>query len=471
MAKKGGRWFGTGGWRAIIGDTFVADNIRLLSQAVADDMKAKEQQEIVLGYDRRFLSDKAAEWAAEVFAANGITVFFINKFVPTPLVMFSVKERGTYYGMAITASHNPFDYNGIKIFIKGGRDADVEVTDVFEDIIAKGTFPKYTAFDKAVADGIIKLINPSNDYCDSILANLDIDRIKSQNMRVLLDPMYGVGKPTLNTILSVCRVEMDTIHDSHDAYFGGKYPAPAPERLTELKEKVIAGRYDLGIALDGDADRIAVFDEVGRYISANEILSLLYYYMLQYKGLRGDVVRNLATTHILDRIAEDFGQKCHEVPVGFKWISGKMDEADALIGGESSGGLTIKGHIKGKDSVFASAMLVEMLAGSGQRIAGLLNEIEFKYGKMETAEFDVKFSAQKKAELMALLFEEKKLPEYDIEVEKVNYLDGCKVYFKNGGWLIARFSGTEPLLRVFCEMSTLAEAKKYVDVTRKFLGL
>ena len=203
----------------------------------------------------------------------------------------------------------------------------------------------------------------------------------------------------------------------------------------------------------------------------NEILSLLYYYLLKYKGWKGDVVRNIATTHTLDQIAKDFGQTCHEVPVGFKHISSKMEETDALIGGESSGGLTIRGHISGKDGIFAAALLVEMICVTGKKIPELLEEIYQKYGHREMSEYDTKFSQDKKQELQQILFTEKKLPDFELEIEKVSYLDGCKVYFKNGGWIIARFSGTEPLIRIFCEMETKAQAIEVSERLKQFLGL
>lgn len=465
------KWFGTGGWRAIIGDDFTKHNVKRLSQAIADDMKSKSKNEIVIGYDRRFLSDKAAMWAAEVFAGNDITVYFITRIAPTPLVMFTVKHSGAYYGMAVTASHNPADYNGIKVFTEGGRDADVIVTDVFEKIIRQGVSPRLVSFEEGMANGVIRIIDPNNDYMDSIISMIDMAAIRKGNLKVVLDPMFGVSKTTLQTILMTARCDVDIINDRHDTLFGGRLPSPTAETLTKLRDTVLQGGYDLGIGTDGDADRIGIIDNKGQFIHPNEILALLYYYLLKYKGWRGDCVRNIATTHILERIAHDYGQECYEVPVGFKHISLKMEQTDAVIGGESSGGLTIRGHIKGKDGIFASALIVEMICMTGKSISELLDEIYSKYGKCVMAEYDAKFSVQKKNELWKLLFEDKMLPDYPYEIERVSYMDGCKVYFKNGGWIITRFSGTEPLLRIFCEMENTAEAEKCIEMTRKFLTL
>ncbi len=463
--------FGTGGWRAIIGDEFTKENVCKLTQAMADEMTENGFDKIVMGYDRRFLSDMAAKWAAEVFAGNGIRVFFMKKDVPTPMVMYGVKTMCTKYGMAVTASHNPAEYNGIKVFTEGGRDAAEEVTELFEKRMEKGVDVRKIPFEKAVEQGIIELGDLSNQFIDSIISMIDMEAIKKRNLKVLLDPMFGVSRTSLQTILMTARCDVDIINDRHDTLFGGRLPSPSAKTLTRLRDMVVEGKYDVGIATDGDADRIGIIDDRGDFIHPNQIMCLLYYYMLRYKGWEGDVVRNLATTHLLDRIADAHGFKCHEVPVGFKHISSKMEETDALIGGESSGGLTIRGHIKGKDGIFASSLLVELICVTGKSLSTLLDEIYGSFGKLEMCETDYKFTHEKKEELEKLLFEDKKIPDFGVEIEKVSYRDGLKVYFKNGGWIIARFSGTEPLIRVFAEMEKVEDAWKICDKMQAFLGL
>ena len=226
-----------------------------------------------------------------------------------------------------------------------------------------------------------------------------------------------------------------------------------------LKTSVLDRHLDLGIATDGDADRLGVIDDTGRYLHPNDILVLLYYYLLKYRKWKGPVVRNIATTHRLDRLAAAFGETCYEVPVGFKYISAKMQETGAILGGESSGGLTVAGHINGKDGVYAAALLIEMLAVTGKRLSELMNVVTAECGQSYMEEYSCHFTKQVKEKLMHRLFEEKELPDMaPYEVDHVSYLDGCKVYFKNGGWIIARFSGTEPLLRIFCEMPLREEA-------------
>ncbi|MEZ8415299.1 phosphoglucomutase/phosphomannomutase family protein [Vibrio splendidus] len=467
--------FGTGGWRAFIGEEFTRENVRLVAQALSNIINNEDAAKngFVIGYDRRFLSDKAACWFAEVLAANNIKVSFIDKFVPTPIVMFQAKEMGCIYSACITASHNPADYNGIKIFIEGGRDADEVITEKIEQQISTLTSEDVVRvdFEQALNDKEIEIINPMNAFVDSIINAIDIESIKKANLKVLIDPMFGVAKNALQTVLISARCDVDVINDGKNPDFGGLMPSPNAATLYRLKHLVAAEGYDIGIGTDGDADRLGIIDEKGHFIHPNEVLLLLYYYLLEYKGWKGSVVRNIATTHLLDKVAADHGEKSFEVPVGFKHISSQMEADDSLIGGESSGGLTIRGHIKGKDGVFASSLLVEMISVTGKKLSELLDEIYSKYGYAYTAEGDCKFKPSEKEALYTKIYVEKQLPEFEYEIEKVSYEDGAKVYFKNGGWVIARFSGTEPLLRIFAEMEDKDTAEHVLQKVKDFLSL
>jgi phosphomannomutase len=283
--------------------------------------------------------------------------------------------------------------------------------------------------------------------------------------------MHGVSKSSLQTILLTARCEVDIINDRHDTLFGGRLPSPSAATLTRLKDIVTEQKYDLGIATDGDADRLGIIDDKGSFIHPNDIMVLLYYYLVKYKGWKGGVVRNIATTHLLDHIAASFGEKCYEVPVGFKHISSKMEETDAVIGGESSGGLTIRGHIKGKDGIFAGTLLVEMICATGKKISEILEQIHGEFGNFYMVETDFKFSDEKKAELVDILFNQKKMADFGVPIKEISYRDGVKVYFENDGWIIARFSGTEPLLRIFAEMDSEANARKIANTLKDFLKL
>ena len=466
--------FGTGGWRAIIADEFTKANIRLLTAGLCRLMEQEglSGAQVCVGYDRRFLSKESAHWAAEVLAGYGFRPFVINRSSPTPLIMYTVKTRNMPYGMAVTASHNPAIYNGIKIFTAGGRDADQTVTGKIEEQIARVNEAEIKSIDyeEALARGIIHEELTTNEYIDSILSMIDTESIKKAHLKIALDPMYGVSQTSLRTILMTCRCDLEVIHDRHDTLFGGKLPAPNAVTLIPLSNFVVDQNCNLGIATDGDADRLGVIDEKGEFVHPNTLLVLLYYYLVKYRGWQGPCVRNNSTTHLLDRVAAGLGQQAYEVPVGFKYISAKMTETDAVIGGESSGGLAVRGHISGKDGIYAAALLVEMLAVTGKSLSQLFQEITGQYGTLVYREADFRMTPARKAELQQLLFEDLMCPAFE-NVDHISREDGCKVYFQDGSWVICRFSGTEPLLRMAAEAGTGEAAKSYIDAWKRLLKL
>ncbi len=466
--------FGTGGWRAEIGSDFIKSNICLIGQGVCDLMKAenKTDRPVIIGYDRRFLSVEAARWLAEVLAGNGVKVIFLHRSAPTPLVMHTVKNQQLYYGLEVTASHNPSLYNGIKLIVEEGRDASVETTALLENLIEKGSRPLSVPFNEGIEKGmIVYWENPFNDFLDDIMKVLDMEAIRNRGLRILFDPMHGSATYPLMVIFYTARCTMDIINSNKDAYFGGMMPAPTENTLQDLAKRVVEGGYDLGIGVDGDGDRLGIIDRNGNYISANQILVLLYYYLHEHKGWKGPVVRNLATTHMLDALAKDLGEQCFEVPVGFKYISSKIDEVDAVLGGESSGGLTVRGHIHGKDSVYAASLFAEMVCKTGKSPTQLIEELEAKYGRYEMVELNLPFAPEAKDEVMKAVMQDRLLPEFMQRVTMVSYEDGCKVYFEDQSFVICRFSGTEPLLRIFAEGKTQSQAQSYIDAWKTLLKL
>ena len=466
--------FGTGGWRAIIGDGFTRENIRLVAAALARRMKREgcADKGLCVGYDRRFLSKEALIWFCEVLAGEGIRVYFVNMSCPTPQIMFTVKEKELPYGAMVTASHNPAIWNGIKLFTAGGRDAAQDVTEAIQEEAnsIRAEDIRDLDFEAAKEQGIIRIIDPRDAYLDAILKQVNTEAIRKRRLRIVLDPMFGVSLSGLQTILYTTRCDVDVINDRHDAFFGRHLPAPNPDTLVDLQYAVKEHRADVGIATDGDADRLGIIDEKGHYITANETLALLYSYLLEQKGWKGPAVRNIATTHMLDRIAEAHGEQCIEVPVGFKHISAAMEKHGAVIGGESSGGLTVRGHIAGKDGLYAASLLVEMLSVSGRKLSELVKDLYDRYGEMHSAEFDWALTPESREEIARKILTEKQLPVFDRTVEKVSYMDGCKVYFTNG-WVIVRFSGTEPRVRIFAEAETETEARSIVKQMADFAGL
>ena len=466
--------FGTGGWRAVIADDFTKANLRLLTAGLCRLMigEGYAGETICIGYDRRFLSKESAHWVAEVLAGYGFHTLMVNRSSPTPLIMYTVKTRNMPYGMMVTASHNPAIYNGVKVFTAGGRDADRTVTDRIEAEIAQIDEAEIPSVDyeETLRSGLVTEENPSDDYIDSILNLIDTEAIRKAKLKIALDPMYGVSQTSLRTILMTCRCDLDVIHDRHDTLFGGKLPAPNAATLVPLSNYVVDNGCNLGIATDGDADRLGVIDEKGNFVHPNTLLVLLYYYLVKYRGWTGACVRNNSTTHLLDRVAEKFGQHCYEVPVGFKWISAKMTETDAIIGGESSGGLAVRGHISGKDGIYAASLLVEMLAATGKSISEIYQEITDEVGTLIYREADFRMTPTRKEELKKLLFEEKVFPELE-HIVRINREDGVKLYFEDGSWVICRFSGTEPLLRMAAEAETGEQAESYIRAWRELLHL
>ena len=466
--------FGTGGWRAVIGEDFIQENVRLVAAGILRLAREENKAEkpIIVGYDRRFLSENAAKWVAETLAEGGIEVWFLNRSAPTPLIMHTVMKEDLHYGIEITASHNPSSYNGIKLIVDEGRDAPLETTLRLEEIIEEIKSVDFCNFDDAVKAGkIVYRKNPFNKFLDDIIDLLDMDALRERGLRVLFDTMHGSGAYPLQVIFHTARCTIDTMNVNKDAYFGGMMPAPTEKTLSMLRHAVVKGSYDLGIAMDGDGDRLGVIDKCGRYVDANEILCMLYYYLVKYKGWKGAVVRNLATTHMLDKIAESFGEKCYEVPVGFKYISSKIDEVDAVLGGESSGGLTVRGHIHGKDSVYAASLFAEMVSVIGKSPSEIMDELEKEFGHFEMVEDNLHFAPEYKAVIEKIVLEDRKLPDFENKVARVSYEDGCKVYFEDDSFVICRFSGTEPLLRIFAEADNKEKANAYIKAFKEFLNV
>jgi phosphomannomutase/choline kinase len=456
--------FGTGGWRAVIGEGFTLQNVRRLCQSLANDITRRglEQRGVLIGYDRRFLSDRAAEVAAEVFGGNNIHTILLSEDGPTPLIEYATDSVHAAYGLAFTASHNPPEWNGLKVFHGNGSLLMTEETDQIEAETNAMTPAEVVKIpmDIALSAGIVERRDFTNAYVDRVESFIDMAAIRKASLKLIVDPMYGVGHLTLGIILNDARCRVTFIHERRNPLFGGRSPTPDLDSLRMLRAYVRDGDYHLGLATDGDADRIAVIDESGSYVHINDLLLLLYWYLHEVKGQRGGVVRNLATTHLLDRLAAHFGEKSIETPVGFKWITAGMLENNALLGGESSGGLTIRGHILGKDGIFASALIIEMLAKTGKHISELQQQVWSITGRMYTMEENIAATAAMRIivpQRVNQLIESGQAP---YPVQKIREDDGTKLYFDGGSWALLRFSGTEPMLRIFAEAETVEKARE-----------
>jgi phosphomannomutase/CTP:molybdopterin cytidylyltransferase MocA len=465
--------FGTGGWRAIIGEGFTMHNVRRLSQALCNEITRRndEKRGVIIGYDRRFLSKQAAEASSEVFAGNNIPTILLSEDAPTPLITYATAVAGSAYGLVFTASHNPPEWNGLKVFHSDGsllldhetRQIEAETNALTPNDVIK------LELDIALEAGIVKRKDYTNEYVDAVEALIDLNAIRNAGLKVIVDPMYGVGQLTLGTVLTEARCRVTFIHERHNPLFGGRSPAPNLEALRMLSSQMEEDGYNVGLAMDGDADRIAILDERGRYISVNDLLLLLYWYLHEVRGERGGVVRNLATTHLLDRLARHMGEECYEVPVGFKHIVSVMQQHNALLGGESSGGLTIRGHILGKDGIFASALVVEMLARTGQKISELRERVYEITGPLYDLEEAIPATPEMRIAVPRRLKEAPSSHIGPYPVLRISQVDGTKLFLENDNWALLRFSGTEPVLRLSVQADTEQKANELIQWLRQFV--
>lgn len=467
--------FGTGGWRAIIGEGYTLGNLRRLCQAIANEATRQgiDSMGVVIGGDRRFLSRESAEAAAEVFAGNNIPVRLLPDDVPTPLVTFAAPYTESAYGIIITSSHNPPNWNGVKVFrADGSLPLDAE-TDRYQDEANSLRVEDVVTLDLdlARAAGVVDETPLTDPYIDAIEEIIDWELVRGSDLRVAVDPMYGTSQLTLGTILSDMRVQAEFIHAAHNPLFGGIAPAPDSERLDTLKNMIKSGggKYDLGMATDGDSDRIGIVDENGEYVTSNELLLLIYWYLHEYKGEKGGVVRNVATTHLLDRLADYFGEEHRECKVGFKHVTAGMQEIDAVLGGESSGGLTVRGWILGKDGIFACALVAEILARTGKSMSELLEMIYEITGRLYSMEESIPATPEMRVEVPRRLESEPLTHIGPHKILDIVHTDGTKILLENDNWALLRFSGTEPVLRLFVEADTPEKAEELLSWLRGFV--
>ncbi|MCL1900454.1 MAG: NTP transferase domain-containing protein [Promicromonosporaceae bacterium] len=468
-------YFGTGGWRALIGEGFTLGNVRRLCQAIANDVARRglEAKGVVIGGDRRFLSRESAEAAAEVFAGNNIPVTLLAGDVPTPLVTFAAPYLDAAYSIIITSSHNPHQWNGMKVFRPDGSLPLDEETDGFQTEANALSADEVVTLGlrEARAAGMVVDAELDEPYVDAIEEIIDVAAVRGSGLRVVVDAMYGTSQATLSMVLSDMRVRAEFLHAAHNPLFGGVAPAPDLERLSTLVSTIQRGdgRFSLGMATDGDSDRIGIVDQNGEYLDTNDLLVLLYWYLHEVRGERGGVVRNLSTTHMLDRLAAHFGERSLETKVGFKHVTAGMEQIGAVLGGESSGGLTVRGWLLGKDGIFACALVAEMLARTGKTITALREDVWKITGRLHMATADVPATPEMRVEVPRRLDANPLTHIGPHEVESVSLLDGTKIRLADGSWALLRFSGTEPLLRMVAEAPSPEQAAELLEWLKGFV--
>ncbi|MDD2897308.1 MAG: phosphoglucomutase/phosphomannomutase family protein [Desulfuromonadaceae bacterium] len=456
--------FGTDGWRGIIARDFTFENLSRVAQATMDYLNREGlgNKGLVIGYDRRFLSRDFARRVAEIAAGNAIHVCLTEDYAPTPAVSWAVHERHAGAGVMITASHNPPEYNGFKIKEAFGGSALPATTKILEEIVAYNQENDRRVisipYEEAVTKGLIELFDPCEGYFHQISRYVDLDLIKKAGIAAVVDPMYGAGCGFIPRLLP----GVAEIHGSENPSFGGQAPEPIGQHLLELSALLKEGKYRVGLALDGDADRIGAVDENGDFFSSHCIFTVILRHLIEHKKLSGAVVKTVSTTRMVDLLAEKYGLELFETPIGFKYICELMLERDVLMGGEESGGLGVKGHIPERDGILLGLLLLEAIAVSGKGLRQLLEETMDDIGHFYYQRIDRRIESVAKAELIERL---RLQPPTMIDGQRVvstNVSDGFKFIFENGDWLLIRPSGTEPVLRLYSEAGSVDQVGRFL---------
>jgi phosphoglucomutase len=473
--------FGTSGWRGIIAREFTFDNVRLATQAIADYLKAEltnpqsaiqgRKPVIILGYDTRFLGREFSLAAAEVLARNGLTPLLCNRNTPTPVIAHTIRARKAIGGINMTASHNPAEYQGLKFSTYNGAPATPDVTKQIEANVVKLQEQNWS-FEKPAVIGTFecKTIDPQPDYFKQLRKLINFDTIRKAKMKIAVELMYGTGRGYLDKLLTDSGAKITVFHDELNPLFGGHHPEPNAEGMAEVSKFVRSGKAQIGLGLDGDADRFGIVDKDGTWLTPNQILTLALYHLKKNRGWTGAVVRTVPTSHQVDAVAQMLGVKLHETPVGFKYIGALMESEPIIVGGEESGGLSVKGHVPEKDGILACLLMAELVATDKKSLGRILKDLEKQIGEFHSDRINVRIPEDKKDALLAKLGSGLESIG-SFKVEKFITTDGYKFLVPNGEWVAFRASGTEPLIRCYIEARSIAGLKKLRAACQKLLSV
>ena len=447
--------FGTDGWRGVIADDFTFANVRRVAQATADYWNSQPlPKKTIVGYDTRFFSEVYARLVCEVLTANGIETLYAPEAVPTPAISFAVRDQKLCGAVMITASHNPPEFNGYKIKAEFAGSATPEICTAIESRL-DATPVKSVKF-----DGAVEIYDPRLAHVAFIKKMVDLKAIKRAKLRVVFDSMHGCGGRVLEKLAGGTTIRAD-----RDVLFGGVNPEPTGKNLGALMTAVRAQRAHIGLATDGDADRLGVVDNRGRYVSIQLVFAVLLLHVLRNRQQRqGIVVKSGNCTVLIDRICQSFGLKCVEVPVGFKWICQQMREQDVLMGGEESGGLGFRGHIPERDGMLANLMLLELLAMTGKKFSQLLDEVQKEFGKSAYERIDMHFPLEKRQQLLEYLAKNPPATLAGAPLKEVKTYDGVKYIANDDSWLMFRTSGTEPIIRIYSEAASATKVRQLLNL-------
>jgi alpha-D-glucose phosphate-specific phosphoglucomutase len=471
--------FGTSGWRGLIARDFTFDNVRLATQATAEYLNAELKKPgssiygrkpvVIIGYDTRFLGREFSLAAAEILAQNNLVPLLCDRDTPTPVISVNIRARKAIGGINMTASHNPAEYQGLKFSTSNGAAAAPEVTKIIEANAARLEKSKGSAKTAVVGTYSCKTFDPKPAYSKEIHKLIDFEAIKKARLKLAVELMYGTGRGYLDTMLEEAGAKLTVFDAEPNPLFGGHHPEPNEEGMARVREVILAGKASLGLGLDGDADRFGIVDKDGTWLTPNQILALALYHLKKNRGWTGAVVRTVPTSHQVDAVAKLLGVPVHETPVGFKYIGALMESEPIIVGGEESGGLSVKGHIPEKDGILACLLMAELVAVEKKPLLQILKTLEKQTGEFHTARLNVKIPPEKKEGLLqklgAGLDKVGTLP-----VEKFITTDGYKFLLPNNEWVAFRASGTEPLIRCYIEAKSAAQLKKLQSACQKILS-
>ncbi|HET9050137.1 MAG TPA: phosphoglucomutase/phosphomannomutase family protein [Candidatus Dormibacteraeota bacterium] len=468
--------FGTDGWRAVVADDFTYASVRSVAQAVAWHLEG-DARPVVVGHDTRYCAELFAREVCSVLAANGRTVILLGRPAPTQVTSWTVVDRAAAGGVVVTASHNPPEFNGLKFKPDFGGSAPPEVSGRLEELSARAqrggvrTMP----FDDAVARGLVTTVDPMPSYEAQIARIVDLPRLRGAGLRILHEAMHGAGAGVVSGLLAGGSTEVVDLHAERNPGFGGMHPEPIGRYMPEALARMRGGGFDLCIANDGDADRVGIVDERGVFVNQLQVMALLCMYLLERRGERGDLVRSLTSSQMVDVLGERFGVRVHETCVGFKYIGPLMTETDALLGGEESGGFAFRGHIPERDGVLAGLMVASAVVDYGIPVSGLLARLEGLVGPHAYDRHDVRLPRdgydERRESLYRRLRDEPIAELAGTRVVRRRDDDGFKQYLADGSWALVRFSGTEPLIRVYAEATTQSRVDDLLGALEEHLGL
>jgi alpha-D-glucose phosphate-specific phosphoglucomutase len=462
--------FGTDGWRGIIAEDFTFANARIVSEAIARYVVRGEdaRKGVIVGFDHRYASDAVARRVAEIFSSTGTPVWLADRPCPTPAVSYLVRKRNAAGGVVVTASHNPYNWNGIKYKASYGSSAFPSIVAQIENelkFVESANLPALPARAE-----LMQPIDPRKPYLDALEELVDWERIRKSKLRFVCDAMHGSAAGLLPELFQRNGVECAEIHGTRDPRFGGAHPEPIEPHIAPLQEAVSSGKFDAGFAADGDGDRIGAVDKTGAFVNPHQIFALLVWHLAGMRNLPGDIAKTFSVTKLIDKLATKFARKLHEVPIGFKYICELMLEQNILIGGEESGGIGTSLYLPERDATVSALFLAELMAWHGKTLGEMLGDLHKEFGEHHYGRIDLDVTPKQKEKAIEWFSDGESAQLLDWPVLRREKIDGIKLYLGDVGWVMVRASGTENLLRVYSETSEQQITRRVLNAVASKIG-